>query len=144
MAICGRGRGATALTAVRLLAARQEVNYSPTVTTLEERLAVVEEQVRALRDDVARHNVAVIDRLDSGPSVPWEKSIRGRLHHLESESHASIAAARALAEAQRERRLAREERESDTRAATTLRVQLAALLVAACAIIAPYVVQFWP
>jgi hypothetical protein len=117
--------------------------YSQTVTT-DERLAVVEEQVRALRDDLLSHHRDMLARIDGGEGIPWERSVRGRLHMLEGESVAATVAARALAEAQRERREASRERDADTRDLWSLRLKWGAFLVAGVAVLAPYLERLWP
>lgn len=60
---------------------------------LGERLAVLEERVREMQDDMREVRVAI-----SGP--PREDSIRGRLHKLEDDSAAANAAKAALEAAQ--------------------------------------------
>jgi hypothetical protein len=65
-----------------------------------ERLARVEEQVRALRDTVRaeaesiREDYRAMHEQLHGP--PWERSIRGRLHQLETNDAAAVAARAAL------------------------------------------------
>lgn len=61
--------------------------------SIEERLAVVEERLEGL-----------LERIDSGPRVPWEKSIRGRLHAVKDTLDNADQLARALREVRRERR----------------------------------------
>lgn len=48
--------------------------------TAVERLATLEAAVTDLRDDVR----AVLDLLEGGGGVPYERSVRGRLHSIES------------------------------------------------------------
>lgn len=71
--------------------------------TVDAQLAVLAEQVAALRSDAA-----AIAALIHGP--PWEQSLRGRLHVLETERIESRASAAVLAAAREERRRAERER----------------------------------
>jgi len=92
-----------------------------------------------LAGDVAEHHSAVMELIHGGPGLAHEKSIRGRLHILENERAAAVAASRALTEAQRERALAQRERE---RAELTNRAQIwrwVGAIIAVAAIAAPYI-----
>lgn len=103
--------------------------------SLETQLAVLGEQMREVREQQAE----IISRLD-GP--PWERSMRGRLHALEAEAAASKASSAALAEAQRERRLARAERESAETNRLSLRWKAAGIVGAFALGLYPYVAHF--
>jgi hypothetical protein len=48
--------------------------------TVGERLATLEAEVREIRQDAR----AVLDLLNGGNGVAYERSVRGRLHHIES------------------------------------------------------------
>lgn len=93
--------------------------------TSEERLATIEAELRELRQSLG----ALLELVNSGPSVPWDQSIRGRLHHMRN----SVLAAEQLAQAAREVRRAQRRQWS-----LAERVLLAAAALAAAA--APYVV----
>lgn len=98
-------------------------------------MTALAEQVEAARAELA-------EKIDGGPHVAWPQSLRGRLHTLESESAAAKAASTALAEAQRERRKAREERDSARRDRLKTWMQIGGVAVAAVAVMLPYVVHF--
>lgn len=100
--------------------------------TTAERIAVLEEQVRAFRVDLA-------DLLSQISGPPWERSLRGRVHNLEAESTAATIAARALAEAQAEHRRARQEREAAQESVWSWRWKLLGALTAVALAVAPYV-----
>lgn len=103
-----------------------------------ERLVAIENRLESLETRLEAQHRDMLDRIDGGPTIQWERSVRGRLHTLEADSVASKAAAAALAEAQRERRKATEERVGDTRATWRIRIQVAAVAVAVVAVAAPY------
>jgi hypothetical protein len=69
--------------------------------TTEARLARVEEKLRE-----------VVELLNGGPTVAWDRSIRGRLHKLTGDASAARAAAEALAavRATEDRMLSRNEK----------------------------------
>lgn len=115
--------------------------YGQRVTTDAERLATVEARLVALAEQVEYVHADLAEKIDGGPHVEWERSLRGRLHALESESAAAKAAGRALAEAQRERRLATQERLTSRRDHVGLIVKVAGVIVAAVAVALPYVVH---
>jgi hypothetical protein len=94
------------------------------VPTVEERLATLEAIVRHNRRELSE----VLELIHSGPRVPWDQSIRGRLHKV-SESLASVDK---LAEA------AREVRRAQVRAWSRAE-KVALLLCATATAVAPYV-----
>lgn len=47
--------------------------------SVDERLARVEERIAEIQKDIGE----IHEFLDGGPGLPWERSIRGRLHKLE-------------------------------------------------------------
>jgi hypothetical protein len=63
------------------------------VGSVEERLALIEERLSR-----------VVELLNGGPSTPWKRSLRGRLHDVENELDAARLARQALDEVKRERR----------------------------------------
>lgn len=97
---------------------------------------MLEEALRQLRAEHAD----LAARLD-GP--PWERSVRGRLHSLESSEAAAKAASSALAEAQAERRRARQERERASNGIWHWRWKLLAAITAGFVAAAPYVTMFY-
>ena len=97
--------------------------------TAGERLATLE----ALAADNRRRIVELHDEIHGGPSVEWERSVRGRLHHMQS----AIEAADKLADATRELAKARE-KERTTRLTRVQWVYLAICATAGAA--APYIV----
>lgn len=109
------------------------------MTDAESRLARLEVMLANLAADVAEHHATVMEQIQGGPGVKREDSLRGRLHSLENDRAAASVAARALAEARRERIAAQRERK---RAELTNRAQwwrLAGAAIAIAAIAAPYV-----
>lgn len=115
------------------------VAYSRPVGEIEERLATLEEQVRTLRRELVASHASVISRIDGGENVSWERSLRGRLHVLEGESAAAKAASRALAEAQRERRISRSDRVRVESLQNERVWRWVKTTIAVSAILAPYV-----
>lgn len=97
-------------------------------------LAVLVEQVAALRRDVA-HVQASID----GP--PWERSVRGRLHTLENDASAAKVAAATLAEAQRERHRAERANVEAKRARKLTGWRLFGAITATLVALYPYLAQ---
>lgn len=97
--------------------------------TAEERLATLESGLGALTADFK----ALWEQVNSGPHVPWDQSVRGRLHRVSE----TLAAADKLAEAAREMRRARRHTFS-----VAERILLAVCAVAAA--VSPYVIAFWP
>jgi hypothetical protein len=94
------------------------------VPTVEERIARLETVTLETYKDVAY----IIERIDSGPHVPWDQSIRGKLHSMKE----TLAAADKLGEAAREVRRAR--------ARTWSRTEKVFLLACAAATaVSPYV-----
>lgn len=63
-------------------------------------IARLEEQMADLKKDVAANFADLVQRID-GP--PWERSLRGRMHTLESEAQSSKAVHAALEEMKKER-----------------------------------------
>lgn len=109
-----------------------------------DRLARVETAVAELSRQVEAARRELADKIDGGPSMPWERSVRGRLHTLEAESSASKAASHALTEAQRIRRETLAERRDDRRDRIKLRVQTLGVVVAAIAVGVPWIERLWP
>src|SRR5207244_6260893 len=54
--------------------------HSPEMPTVGERLATIEAALIEVRDDVKQ----LRDVIEGGNGVTWERSMRGRLHHIES------------------------------------------------------------
>lgn len=117
--------------------------YSQRVSSEDARLARVEQQLVDLSKQVEAARQELGEKIDGGPNVSWERSVRGRLHVLEGDAHASKAANTALAEAQRERRLAVEARKTTRRDRWKMRVQVVGVLVAAVAVALPWVERAW-
>ena len=109
------------------MAERRSWLYAPAVATVEERLARLEAESEAGLERLVRIEAL----LNSGPGVPWEQSVRGKLHAMRD----TLAAADKLAEAAREVRRVQSRRWS--RAQVTV-ATLCAIAVAA----APYVALF--
>lgn len=103
---------------------------------LRERVAVLEEVVRTFKRELDEVTASI-----DGP--PWERSVRGRLHVMESEASAARAAGAALAEAQAERRRAREDRERAERNRWGWRWKVLAGVTSVALALAPYVALFW-
>lgn len=103
-----------------------------------ERLAALEAEVRSLRSESDRQAHEILARID-GP--PWEGSIRARYHTLKGRVDALESAGLVLAEAQRERRKALDERETGGRRRRSEWWKLLAAVTALVAVLAPYVAR---
>lgn len=95
----------------------------------------------ALAKQVDEARAELLERIDGGPHIEYRNSLRGRLHALEGDSIAAKAASQALSEAQRERRLAADERHSSKRDRVKVWVQLVGVIVAGFAVALPYVLH---
>lgn len=95
----------------------------------------------ALARQVADNTATILERIEGGHDVPWDRSIRGRLHVLEAERVSAHAASRALAEAQRERRLAAADRAEAERRRGRHLWRWVGAVIAVTAIVAPYVAE---
>lgn len=101
-------------------------------------MARLEAQVDALAEQIERHHVEMVARIDGGPGTPWERSVRGRLHIIEGERVAQAAASAALAEARRERRLAAQDRAKAEGRNRTQFWRWVGAVIAAAAVALPY------
>lgn len=109
------------------------------MTDAESRLARLEVMLANLAADVAENHATVMEQIQGGPALPYEKALRGRVHLLENERAAARAASRALSEAQRERALAQHERKRAELTNRSQRWRWIGAGIAVAAIVAPYV-----
>jgi hypothetical protein len=98
------------------------------MATVEERISTLEAQVLDLRADI------------HGP--PWEGSIREKGHSIVTRVNALEAAGQILVEAQRERRKALSERDTNVRRKRSEWWKFIAAVSALLAVVAPYVAHF--
>ena len=99
------------------------------------RIAALETEVRSLRSESDRQAREILARID-GP--PWEGSIRARYHALKGRVDALESAGLVLAEAQRERRKALDEKDITGRRKRGELWKLLAAATALVAVVAPY------
>jgi hypothetical protein len=98
------------------------------MATVEERISTLEAQMLELRADI------------HGP--PWEGSIREKGHSIVTRVNALEAAGQILVEAQRERRKALAERDTNVRRKRSEWWKFIAAVSALLAVVAPYVAHY--
>jgi hypothetical protein len=98
------------------------------MATIEERVSTLEAEMRALSADI------------HGP--PWEGSLREKGHSIVTRVNALEAAGQILVEAQRERRKALAERDTNVRRKRSEWWKFIAAVSALLAVVAPYIVHF--
>ena len=93
-------------------------------------------EVRADFDDLR-------EKIDGGQHVEFPRSLRGRLHALETDAAASKVASEVLTEARKERQTAHAYRSQARSARKDVYWKALGAVLAVCAIVAPYLHLWW-